>query len=180
MKRVLIIVDMQNDFVGGLLGSDAAKAVIPRIQARIADFRAAKDQVVFTMDTHRESDYTAGEWVEMQRIPPHCLKGTEGWKIVEELAAQPGETVEKPAFLSLELPAVIGGGEESDLRIELCGVCTDICVVSNALYLRAKYPRAQIVVHADSCAGTSDQAHQAALTVMRSCLIEVKGGEFDE
>ena len=170
---MLVVIDMQNDFVSGVLGSDAAKAVIARIQARVADFRAAGDRVLFTMDTHRQSDYAAGDCIEMQRIPPHCLKDTDGWRIVDELPFQPGETVEKPAFLSLELPEAIGGGDEGNLRIELCGVCTDICVVSNALYLRAKYPRAQIVVYADSCAGTSEQAHQAALTVMGSCLIDL-------
>ncbi|MDR2933641.1 MAG: cysteine hydrolase [Oscillospiraceae bacterium] len=168
MKSALVIIDMQNDFVHGVLGSGAAKAIIPAIQDKLAAYRRAGEPVYFTMDTHEPG--AAG--VEAEKIPPHCMRGTPGWRIIPELDTGNAPCVEKPAFMSLIWDAVIG---EDVSTIELCGVCTDICVVSNALFLRAQYPEARIVVNAGCCAGTSVENHKAALAVMRSCLIDIVG-----
>ena len=154
MKQVWIVVDMQEDFVTGVLGSQEAQAVVEPIRQEVARYREETSQ-------------------ESRHIPCHCVKGEAGWRILSQLDPKDSPVVEKPSFLCLELPRAIGPLEPEDV-IALCGVCTDICVVSNALYLRARYPDNPIVVLEKLCAGTSEENHKAALAVMKSCLIEVR------
>ena len=175
MTKLLIVIDMQNDFVTGVLGSPAAAAAIGPIRDKLEEYKAAGHPVLFTMDTHEESDYTAAEKTrESAVIPRHCIKGTDGWRLVPELAPYgEGRSIEKPSFLSPTLAEEIRARYGDDVELTLCGVCTDICVVSNALALRDRFPKARIFVAADCCAGTSAANHAAALAVMGSCLVEV-------
>ena len=174
MKKVLIVIDMQNDFLTGTLGSEAAQAAIEPVRQRLAAQRTCGGRVIFTADTHNAHEFEKSTSQEGKKIPAHCIKGTPGWQIAKELSPLDDEiVVEKPSFGALNLAEVIGPLEEGDV-IELCGVCTDICVISNALHLRACYPANRIAVIKAGCAGTSEENHQAALAVMASCLINAE------
>ena len=170
MKKAIVVVDMQKDFIDGALGTKEAQAMLPRMEAKLAAARAAGTALVFTMDTHGE-DYLATQ--EGKRLPvPHCIRGTEGWEIAASL--QPfvraaAAVVEKPAFGSTELPALL---EDCD-EIELVGLCTDICVISNALVLKAFYPEKKISVDASCCAGVTPESHAEALRAMKMCQVDV-------
>ena len=174
MKQFLIIVDIQKDFVDGALGTKEAAAMIPAAAARIRECREAGYTLVATLDTHGP-DYP--DIAEGKKLPvPHCIRGTEGWKLHPGVAGELEGclTVEKPTFGSLRLPEMIrelAGGEA--FSIELIGLCTEICVVSNALLLKANFPEAPISVRADCCAGVTPEKHLAALETMRSCQIDV-------
>ena len=169
MKRLLLVVDYQKDFVDGALGFPGAEALDGPIAAKIAACRAAGDDVAFTLDTHGP-DYM--DTMEGKKLPvPHCLKGTEGWELDAGLREFDGKRFEKVTFGSPELAeyAAAGGYE----RIELLGLCTDICVISNALLIKAKTPEAEICVKADCCAGVTPQSHENALNAMKMCHIDV-------
>ena len=173
MKDILIIVDMQTDFIDGSLGSAEAVDIIPNAVKRIREWQG---DIIVTLDTHN-SDYL--ETAEGKKLPvPHCIKGTKGWTlhplIEDSLSGKCFETVEKPTFGSSELPdrvRSLASGE--DFSLTLIGLCTDICVVSNALLLKAAFPEADIAVKKDCCAGVTPEKHQAALDVMASCQIDV-------
>ena len=168
MSKVLIVIDMQNDFVTGSLGSKEAQAIVPKVKAKIREYADRGDRIIFTRDTHGENYL---ETSEGKKLPvKHCIKGTEGWQIVSELATEPCEYVDKPSFGWLAWDDF----KEND-EIELVGVCTDICVVSNALILKAKYPDAAISVDASCCAGVTPEKHEAALETMKSCQLDVYG-----
>ena len=173
MEKVLVVVDMQKDFVSGALGSPQAVAVVEPIARLIELYRENRWRIIYTADTHSAAEFEGKLSREGECIPRHCIKGEDGWQIVDELRPAPDEpVVEKESFGSLGLAGVIGPvGRE--VAIELCGVCTDICVVSNALSLRASFPANKITVLQDCCAGSSEHAHQSALAVMRSCLIDI-------
>ncbi|MBR4424059.1 MAG: cysteine hydrolase [Mailhella sp.] len=168
MRDILIVIDMQNDFIDGSLGTPEAQAIIGSVAARVEAYRKAGRRVLFTRDTH-ESNYL--ETFEGRHLPvPHCIRGTEGWQIAPAL--RPGDescVVDKITFGCLEWQKLAGDARS----FELCGVCTDICVISNALILRAMYPGCEITVDPACCAGVTPQLHEAALAVMRSCQIEV-------
>lgn len=174
MEKFLIVVDMQNDFIDGALGTPEAVQVVSRVLQRVQDAAKASREVIFTQDTH-EADYL--QTSEGKHLPvTHCLEGTQGWQLHPTLAPYATVTLKKPTFGCVALvnrlaQAAVGGGENLD--IALCGVCTDICVVSNALLLRAHFPQAKISVYPDSCAGSTPQRHQAALEVMQSCQIDM-------
>ena len=163
IKRLLVVVDMQHDFVDGALGSQEARAAVPRVQALVA----AAEEVVYTRDTH-QSDYL--DTHEGKHLPvPHCIEGTHGWEILPAVYRAGARVFDKGTFGSLPLAVYAAAFDE----IVLCGVCTDICVVSNALLIRAAAPEAEIRVVAAACAGTSCAAHEAALATMQSCQIEI-------
>ncbi len=173
MKRILVVVDMQKDFVDGALGTPEAVAIVPRVVEKIRAFDGA---IFVTYDTHFEN---YSETAEGKQLPvPHCIKGTDGWQLDAAVAAALADKVytalEKPTFGSVRLPEYIAEyvGEEA-FSVELVGLCTDICVVSNALLLKAHFPEAPIGVDAACCAGVTPQSHQAALTTMRMCHIQV-------
>jgi len=174
LQKYLIIVDMQNDFITGPLGTKEAEAVVPRVAERI---RCALEQgrlLLFTQDTHQR-DYL--DTSEGRHLPvPHCVEGTEGWQLHAALAPYAAHTLCKPSFGSPALAGIFEKVSEhngGNLDIELCGVCTDICVVSNALLLRAHFPEATLRVCADACAGVTPARHEAALEVLRACHVEV-------
>lgn len=167
VKELLVVVDMQNDFVFGTLGTREARAVLPAVKKKAEEARGAGKRVVFTRDTHGE-DYLSTQ--EGKRLPVlHCLRKTRGWEIVEGLYFQGEKIFDKPSFGSLSLAKF--AAEESYERVEIIGVCTDICVVSNALILKAFLPEGEIVVDAECCAGSTPENHRAALKTMRCCQI---------
>ena len=172
-SKLIIVIDMQNDFVHGLLGTAEAKATIGNIRDKI--LRNVGGEVIFTQDTHF-ADYMnthEGEWLPV----PHCVRNTSGWDIIPELKGFADETycLEKGAFGydNWDSFLIEGPLDQDWAEIELCGVCTDICVVSNALMLRSLFPNTNITVDASCCAGTSIAKHNAALDVMESCHINV-------
>lgn len=170
----LIVVDMQHDFVSGSLGTPEARAIVAAVAKRAEEFHGT---VVFTKDTHGE-DYLQTQ--EGSNLPVvHCVRDTPGWNLVEELervrAQRDALVFDKPSFGSLDLAAWLV--EQNDVEpidsIELVGLCTDICVVSNALLIKANLPEVPLRVEAALCAGVTPQSHQAALDTMRSCQIEI-------
>lgn len=173
MKRFLVVVDMQKDFVDGALGSVDAVAIVPGVVEKIKSFDG---EIFITLDTHFDN---YPETAEGRKLPvPHCIKGTDGWQLDKNVASALADreytAVEKPTFGSLELPRLIEAASDGDdFSIEIIGLCTDICVVSNALVLKANFPEMPISVEADCCAGVTPQAHEAALATMRSCQIDV-------
>lgn len=174
MKKVLVVVDMQNDFIDGALGTKEAQAIVGNVGKRIRDY--AGQTVIATMDTHGE-DYM--DTSEGRHLPvPHCIKGTKGWEIRDEIAEElnkvNAKTIEKPTFGSENLAEYLSEmARKEELEIELLGLCTDICVVSNALLLKAKMPESVIRVNAGCCAGVTVESHEAAILTMKMCQIEV-------
>ncbi len=168
MGKVLIVIDMQNDFVTGSLGNKEAQAIVSGVQTKIKEYADRGDRVIFTRDTHGENYLDTPEG---KKLPvKHCIKDTDGWQIVSGLEIKQCEYVDKPTFGWLGWD-----GFCEDDELELIGVCTDICVVSNALILKAKYPNAVISVDASCCAGVTPEKHKAALETMKSCQIDVYG-----
>ena len=174
-RKILVAVDLQNDFIDGALGTKEAEAIVPAAAARIREWREAGAEIFATLDTH-EANYM--ETREGKKLPvPHCIRGTEGWQLNPVIREALGDCtiVEKPTFGSVRLPELvrekIGSGEGA--TIELIGLCTDICVVSNALLLKAAFPEADIQVSSKCCAGVTPEKHRAALETMASCQIEI-------
>ena len=173
MKKVLIVVDMQRDFVDGALGTAEAQAIVAGVVNKIDSFDG---DVIVTYDTHTE-DYMLTS--EGKNLPvPHCIKGTDGWELdsaVQSVVDKKQATVfEKPTFGSTALAEYVKDNYGDDVSIELVGLCTDICVVSNALLLKATLPEAVISVDSSCCAGVTPESHDAALTTMKMCQINVK------
>ncbi len=174
-RKYLIVVDMQKDFIDGSLGTAEAEAMVGAAAERIRACRAEGYRVILTMDTH-EADYL--NTAEGRKLPVvHCVRGTEGWGLNPAIREAAGDALilEKPIFGSLRLPGVLREETEAGdrLRIELLGLCTDICVVSNALLLKANFPEAEIAVNAGCCAGVTPEKHRAALETMSSCQIDI-------
>ena len=171
MGKLLVVVDMQVDFITGPLGTPEAQGIITSVEKKVKNALEQKSTVVYTMDTHSE-DYL--ETLEGRNLPvKHCIFGTEGWEVIPELKGLllELELFKKPTFGSMEL--IEKFRNESFSEIELCGVCTDICVVSNALLLRAAFPNTKIVVDSSATAGSSKESHEAALVVMQKNHIEI-------
>lgn len=168
-KRLLIVVDMQNDFIDGSLGTAEAQAIVPWVKKRIEEYLAEEQDVVFTLDTHYENYM---ETLEGKSLPVlHCLKGTDGWKLAPSLADFPGKRFEKPTFGSVELARYVQTKEYDS--IELLGLCTDICVISNAMLMKAVLPGTPVSVNAACSAGVTPESHENALKAMKMCQIEV-------
>jgi nicotinamidase-related amidase len=173
MKKLLLVIDMQNDFIDGALGTKEAIAILPAVLGKI---RAFDGEVFYTKDTHTQ-DYM--ETSEGRNLPvQHCIKGTDGWRLnadVEKLCIDKRATgVEKATFGAAALPGLIAERFPEGIdEIELIGLCTDICVISNALLLKAFFPGATIKVDAGCCAGATPQGHNNALEAMRACHISI-------
>ena len=173
--KVLIVVDMQKDFVDGALGTPEAVSIVPGVVARVRAGIAAGEKVLFTRDTHGENYMDTREG---HNLPvPHCVRGTEGWEIIPELqpfAAQ--APIDKPTFGSAELGEVLKAldREERIEKITLIGLCTDICVISNALLSKAFLPEAEVAVDAACCAGVTPESHKTALAAMKPCQITIE------
>lgn len=165
MKKTLIVIDMQNDFIDMALGTKEAVAIVPNVKAKIKQYVERGDEIIFTRDTHSENYLDTPEG---KKLPvPHCIRGTKGWEIAEGLYVEDCEIIDKPNF------GWPHWGEKTLEDVELVGLCTDICVVSNALILKATFPNATIRVDSTCCAGVTSESHAAALTTMRMCQIDV-------
>lgn len=170
--KLLVVIDMQNDFVSGALGTPEAADIVPYVVGKVVEAVNAGDAILFTQDTHGENYLSTQEG---KNLPvSHCVKGTEGWEIIPQLQEYTiGRTcVEKPTFGSTELAHLAAKGEYDE--IELVGLCTDICVISNALLLKAALPETPISVDASCCAGVTPASHRSALEAMKMCQITVR------
>lgn len=169
MKKTLIVVDMQNDFIDGALGTKEALAIVPNVKEKIAQYVAEGNEIIFTRDTH-QTDYlhtNEGKYLPVE----HCMEGTDGWKIREGLEVPGAIYINKPNFGYMDW-------KDYNLEeVELVGLCTDICVVSNAMIIKATYPEIKVSVDASCCAGVTPESHEAALLTMKMCQIEVTGKE---
>lgn len=172
MKKVLIVVDMQKDFIGGSLGTEEAKAIVPNVREKIEEYRNNGDVVLFTRDTHYENYL---ETQEGRNLPvEHCIKGTSGWEIENTLVKENDIIVDKRTFGYDGWKEIFRKYHLDDVdSIELIGLCTDICVVSNALILKAMYPETKMIVDSNCCAGVTLESHNAALATMKMCQISV-------
>lgn len=172
MRKILIVIDMQNDFIDAALGTKEAAAIVEAVKEKIFSYPAA--DVFATMDTHTENYM---ETQEGKYLPvPHCIKGSEGWQIRPDIAGllTGAKIYEKPTFGSTALAADLKEmSEKEEIELELIGLCTDICVVSNALLMKATMPEVKITVDASCCAGVTPEKHLAALETMRSCQVQV-------
>ena len=166
--KYLIVVDMQVDFITGSLGSDLATAIVPNVVEKVKNFDGT---VIFTRDTHYDNYLLTQEG---EKLPvPHCIKDTAGWQICDELLPYVKTVADKVTFGSVELPRIIKNYGEPIEGIELCGLCTDICVISNAMILKAAFPETKVSVDASCCAGVTAQSHDTALNAMRAVQIEI-------
>lgn len=172
MRKVLVVIDMQNDFIDGALGTAEAVAIVPKVVEKMLQYEP--EDIYLTRDTHYENYL---ETQEGRNLPVrHCIEGTEGWQLRPEIAeaARGATVVDKPTFGSNRLAGMLMVERaQQATEFELVGLCTDICVVSNALLLKAAMPEAPITVDANCCAGVTPEKHMAALETMKSCQIRV-------
>ncbi len=175
--RALVVVDMQNDFIDGALGTSEALDIVDKVRKKINEYRDSDDMVVFTRDTHGE-DYL--ETQEGKRLPiPHCIKNTEGWEIIPALDTGDSVVIDKPSFGSEELVGILKDTDKKAAleSIELIGVCTDICVISNAILIKSGLPEIRVMVDPSCCAGVTPQSHETALKAMEMCQIDINTNE---
>ena len=173
--KILIVVDMQNDFIDGVLGTPEAVAIVPKVKKKVEEYCERDDVVIFTKDTHYKNYLNTQEG---KRLPvEHCIAFTYGWEISDDLSGYVRCTLNKGTFGYSGWGSYGGvfdfAGAES---IELVGLCTDICVISNAMILKANFPEVPIVVDASCCAGVTPESHKNALEAMKMCQIEIVGG----
>lgn len=169
MSKLLIVIDMQNDFIDGSLGSPQAQAIVPTVAAKVDEYRENGDEFIFTHDTHYENYL---ETQEGKNLPvKHCIDGTHGWEITDKIYSRLAVFHDKHTFGSIELVECVKDMDVSE--VELVGLCTDICVVSNALILKAGLPEMKITVDASCCAGITEESHNAALLTMKMCQVNV-------
>lgn len=174
MNKLLIVIDMQKDFIDGILGTREAKMIVPEVISKIQGFNG---EVIYTRDTHDESYLESQEGIKLPVA--HCIKDTEGWRLIEEideLASKANSRIfNKPAFGSTEMVKYVANlyEEEKVDEVELIGVCTDICVISNAILLKSAMPELKIVVDSTCCAGVTPESHGNALNAMNMCQIEI-------
>lgn len=171
--KFLIVVDMQNDFIDGALGTKEAVAILPAVKSKIENFEG---KVIFTRDTHEE-DYLSTQ--EGRNLPvEHCIKDTEGWQINPELdALRKEDAIDKPSFGSVALGQYLKAYDTYEEKIEsitLIGICTDICVISNAMIIKAFLPETPVAVDASCCAGVTPESHENALNAMAVCQIKIE------
>ena len=168
--KILIVVDMQKDFIDGALGTAEAVAIVPSVIEKIKEYENSDSLVIYTKDTHFENYMDTREG---RHLPvPHCIKGTAGHEIPDEILRGHDLIIEKPTFGSTELVSYLENIEFDE--VELIGLCTDICVVSNALLIKARFPEREVSVDSSCCAGVTPATHEAALTTMKMCQINVR------
>lgn len=175
--KILLVIDMQKDFITGALGTKEAEEIVSKVRDKISEYKNMGNPVIFTRDTHAENYLDTEEGRNLPVV--HCIEGTPGWELASELEAAGSLVVNKPSFGSLKLAELIkekyvrDGAEQPEL--ELVGICTDICVISNAMILKASFPEAKISVDASCCAGVTPQSHANALEAMKMCHIKIIG-----
>ncbi|MBR4579833.1 MAG: cysteine hydrolase [Lachnospiraceae bacterium] len=164
-KKTLIVIDMQNDFIDGALGTKEAVAIVENVKRKINEYKERGDEIIFTQDTHHEGYLWTNEG---KHLPvTHCVEGSDGWKIREGLYVEGS-----PCILKFQFGYT--GWKDYNLEdVELVGLCTDICVVSNALIIKALYPEIPVKVDSSCCAGVTPESHKAALETMKMCQVEV-------
>lgn len=169
--KYLIVIDMQNDFIDAALGTKEAQAIVPAVRDKILEYRNSGNTVIFTRDTH-QTDYLDTQ--EGRKLPvPHCIINTEGWQISAQLPVLSNDLIiDKPTFGSTELAKYFAEPKNTE-SIELIGLCTDICVISNAMLLKAALPETPICIDAKCCAGVTPESHSNALQAMRMCQIDI-------
>lgn len=166
--KYLIVVDMQADFIDGSLGSPQARAIVPKVVDLVNRFDG---QVIFTRDTHGPNYLKTQEG---RKLPvEHCIHGTPGWQICRELQPFARDVVDKLSFGSIALPRLLAQNGTPE-EITLCGLCTDICVISNAMILKSAFPETPVYIEASCCAGVTPESHETALNAMRAVQIEVR------
>lgn len=167
MRKTLIVVDMQNDFIDGALGTKEAQGIVENVKKKIEEYQKSGEQIIFTRDTHTENYL---ETSEGKNLPvEHCMEGTSGWQIRDGLEVEGAQYVNKPTF------GYTQWNKFNFENIELVGLCTDICVISNAMILKAMFPEIDITVDASCCAGVTPESHKNALEAMKMCQIKVIG-----
>ena len=172
MRKILVVVDMQNDFVDGSLGTKEAVGIVENVVEEIKKYRT--EDIFATRDTHPENYLETQEGKHLPVV--HCVKNTNGWEINKEVAAvlKDAKIIDKPTFGSKELAEEITKiAEKEEVEVTLVGLCTDICVVSNALLIKAYLPEISVKVIASCCSGVTPESHEAALTTMKMCQVEV-------
>ena len=172
MRKILVVVDMQNDFIDGSLGTKEAQAIVDNVAAEIANYDPVN--IFVTRDTHPENYLDTQEGKNLPVV--HCVKNTKGWEINEKIAKalRNAEIIDKPTFGSKILAEKIAAiAEKEDIEVTLIGLCTDICVVSNALLIKAYVPEIPMRVIASCCAGVTPESHEAALKTMAMCQVKV-------
>ncbi len=168
--KVLVVIDMQNDFIDGALGTKEAEKIVPRVKEKIDLYRKNGDTVIFTRDTHKENYLDTAEG---KKLPvPHCIENTKGWEISGELNTSDCKIIDKPTFGSAELSEHLKALKDIE-EIELIGLCTDICVISNTLIVKATFPEIKISVDSKCCAGVTAESHENALKAMQMCQIDI-------
>lgn len=168
--KVLIVIDMQHDFIDGTLGSQEAQQIVSYVKHKIEEYREEACTIVFTRDTHT-SDYLSTQ--EGKNLPvEHCIRHTSGWNIYDGLSKQGDLIFDKVTFGSVELAEYLAKHHMQD-EFLFVGLCTDICVISNAMLLKAYLPEAQICVDAKGCAGATVSGHETALAAMKACQIQI-------
>lgn len=176
--KTLIVIDMQNDFIDGALGTVEAVSIVPKVKKKIEEYKAHGDEIIFTRDTHTKNYLNTNEGKHLPVV--HCVEGTDGWQIPKELDLPECEHINKPTFgwdsWDIKITNTANFKERNFEEIEIVGLCTDICVVSNALILKAMYPEISISVDSTCCAGVTPTSHEAALATMKMCQINVIGG----
>lgn len=169
--RALIVVDMQNDFIDGALGTKEAELIVNNVKDKIEEYKKRNEVVIFTRDTH-EDNYL--ETQEGRNLPvKHCVLNTKGWEISEKLNTENCKVINKPTFGSLELVDYLKNNYKEFDEIELAGLCTDICVISNAMILKAAFLKSVIKVDSACCAGVTPNSHNNALEAMKMCQVKV-------
>ena len=170
MKKYLVVVDMQNDFIDGALGTSEAQGIVGAVRDVINGFDG---NIIFTRDTHT-SDYMSTR--EGRHLPvPHCIKDTHGWQITDELSTDGALIIDKPTFGSVELAEYLTNENEVDSisSVTLVGLCTDICVISNAMLIKAALPETDVCVVEKACAGVTPNSHENAISAMKMCQITI-------
>ncbi|MCR5024520.1 MAG: cysteine hydrolase [Lachnospiraceae bacterium] len=165
MNRTLIVVDMQNDFIDGSLGTKEAEKIVQRVQKKIDEYINRGDRVIYTRDTHQAGYLSTNEG---KHLPvEHCIEGTHGWEIADGIYREGCEIINKPAF------GYTGWSDYDFEDVELVGLCTDICVISNALLIKALFPEIKVSVDPECCAGVTPESHDAAIMTMKMCQVDM-------
>lgn len=173
MRDLLIVIDMQNDFIDGTLGTKEAVAIVPNVAKKIKEYKDAGKDVIFTRDTHYKNYLDTFEGKHLPVL--HCIKDTRGWQISDKIDCRDCEIIDKKTFGYTNWWEKLSTEDNNEPSVEICGLCTDICVISNALIIRANYPEIDITVDASCCAGVTLETHKSALETMKMCQIEVIG-----